>query len=138
MNYHREWIEANLASLDKRISAWDTEPKWCPQFNGLYETCVDTNVTPDGSILVDKDGDDCAAYAHNPGFCGRYDAPDFVAGDLCCGCGGGGVRIEETADNGNNEFVDEGEEENGNDGEEENGDDGEEENDDVISVNCQC
>ena len=122
MNYHREWIEANLASLDKRISAWDTEPKWCPQFNGLYETCVDTNVTPDGSILVDKDGDDCAAYAHNPGFCGNYDTAEFNAGDLCCACGGGGERIEESGDDRGNES----------------GNDGVEDNDDEIEINCQC
>ena len=35
--YHREWILANLASVDTRISAWDIGERWCPWFNGLYE-----------------------------------------------------------------------------------------------------
>ena len=35
--YHREWILANLASVDQRISAWDIGERWCPWFDGLYE-----------------------------------------------------------------------------------------------------
>ena len=34
---HRAWIDANLDSLDTRISAWDVGERWCPLFNGLYE-----------------------------------------------------------------------------------------------------
>lgn len=76
----------------------------------------------DGTILVDVDGDDCAAYAHNPGFCGSYDTVDFIAADLCCGCGGGGERIDESGDDRGNESVD----------------DDVEDTDDEIVINCQC
>ena len=38
---------------------------------------------------TDPYGDDCAAYANFPDWCGNYDDDDFQSNDMCCACGGG-------------------------------------------------
>jgi len=81
---------------------------------------MDTNVNPDGSIIVDMDRDSCDVYAHNPDFCGQYNTAEFNAADFCCACGGGGERNEESTDGSGNETVDE----------------GVEDNDEEIEINC--
>lgn len=50
-------------------------------------TCEDT----DGTNITDSWGDSCSWYSDYPGACGTYDDSDFIATDLCCGCGGGNV-----------------------------------------------
>ena len=78
---HRAWIDANLDSIDTRISAWDVGVMFCPKFNGLYDQCMDTNVNDDGTLIFDVDGDPCSQYAHMPGFCGKYDTAEFRSVD---------------------------------------------------------
>ena len=48
------------------------------------QTCEDTN----GDAL-DDDGFGCNWYANSPEDCGNFDNSDFVAAEMCCGCGGG-------------------------------------------------
>ena len=43
----------------------------------------------------DSGNDSCTWYAMYPGSCGSYDDGDFVAGDMCCSCGGGTTMVEE-------------------------------------------
>ena len=47
--------------------------------------CVDSSGT-----ATDLNGHDCALYALQPLWCGRYDDSDFRSNEMCCGCRGGG------------------------------------------------
>ena len=71
---------------------------WCPEFDGLYEVCADTNMRSDGSIIGDRVGHSCDKYTHNPSFCGNFDTAEFIAEELCCACEGGIELIEDTDD----------------------------------------
>jgi len=49
--------------------------------------CTDT-----AGLRTDADGYDCEhGYDSSPADCGLYDDDDFVAGELCCACGGGSL-----------------------------------------------
>lgn len=56
--YHREWVEANLASLDTRITAEGCDAASDSGNDGdnsdVYEECSDAN-----GQLADRDGDGC-------------------------------------------------------------------------------
>ena len=91
----------------------------------MYDECADTNIRSDGSIIGDRDGDGCDLYAMNPHWCGgSYDTAEFIAGEMCCACGGGRDLEEESGDNGGNGTGDDG----GNGSGEDSGDE--------IEINC--
>ena len=48
------------------------------------DICHDTD-----NGVTDRSGDGCGWYATNPSTCGHYDTDYFLAGRLCCACGGG-------------------------------------------------
>ena len=48
------------------------------------DTCTDLD-----NGATDKDGDGCAMYWQNSGWCGNYDDEDFDSNAMCCACGGG-------------------------------------------------
>ena len=86
--------------------------------------CSDTD-----NGAADSYGDTCASwYDAYPSSCGGYDDDDFVAGDMCCACGGGSTGSSD--DGGDDGSADDG----GDDGSADDGGDGGEEcvNDDSV------
>lgn len=62
-------------------------PKPSLNLLGSYE-CANTDIG-----VGDTWGDGCEWYADSQDYCGHYDDVDFVAGDMCCGCGGGTASV---------------------------------------------
>jgi len=87
-DYHKTWIQANIASPDTHVGAADCG---APIGNeeSVYDTCRDTNIDADGNLLADSYGDPCSLYVGNEGWCGGYDTDVFNSRQMCCACDGG-------------------------------------------------
>ena len=118
--YHRDWIDANLAS-DTRIPAAncgaddDSSGDGGSGDAGGEGNCRNTNLDSSGNRIGDSYGDYCDEYTANPGWCGQYDTEDFNSGDMCCACNGG--DREEEGDTGDDGTGGDGEGDTGGDGE---------------------
>ena len=112
-DYHKTWIQANIASPDSHVGA---DNCGAPIVNeeSVYDTCRDTNFDADGGLLADSYGDPCSDYVGNEGWCGGYDTDLFNSRQMCCACDGG----EDISDDGEDSDGD------GNDGGDGNGDGG--------------
>jgi hypothetical protein len=66
-----------------------------------YQVCVDTMENN-----RDEWGNDCAMYTDYPGTCGAGDTDTFVAGELCCACGGGSTAGQSTCEDTAGDAVD--------------------------------
>ena len=83
-DYHTDWIQANLESLDEQVPADD-----CGDNGYIYDECRDTNFDADGNELKDDYGDPCTAYVAEVGWCGTGDTDNFNSYQMCCACLGG-------------------------------------------------
>ena len=57
-----------------------------PEPPSPYLNCKDSSLG-----LEDKYGDGCDWYEGRFNSCGRYDTEEFIASDMCCGCGAGRI-----------------------------------------------
>ena len=57
---------------------------------GDYGASYDSGCVDSSGTATDLYGHDCALYALQPLWCGRYDDSDFRSNEMCCGCRGGG------------------------------------------------
>jgi hypothetical protein len=98
--YHRDWIDANLAS-DTRIPAANCGADDDSSGDGGdggdggsgdaggEGNCTNTNIDSSGNLIGDSYGDYCSEYTANPSWCNNYDEGAFVSSEMCCACNGG-------------------------------------------------
>ena len=101
----------NLFSCENNTEATDAAGDGCDWYDsnpsgcGAYDTstftastmccaCMPVPAPPGGCEHIDyfandSAGDSCAWYDANPTGCGNYDTSEFIAAEMCCGCGGG-------------------------------------------------
>jgi hypothetical protein len=69
----------------------------CDMATGVTFELTDADICSDSDLgVLDTQGNGCSSYSDRSD-CGKYDDPDgttFVAGDMCCQCGGGNNCID--------------------------------------------
>jgi hypothetical protein len=88
-----DWTNIAGALADFQAAAADAA--------GAYQVCVDTMENE-----RDEWGNDCAMYTDYPGTCGAGDTDTFVAGTMCCACGGGSTAAQSTCEDTAGEAID--------------------------------